>query len=161
MNKKETWVLVTEILQGDGIMKDVDECKRKWNNLIRTYRSVKDNQNKTGRAPLKFEYFDAIDEILGNRDSNQGIGVSIGLPTKSSVVETTVNFVEVADPELDLSEPRIKRKKMSAKDRYYDFKKSELEKTLENREKFETSLLAMEKKKIDLLQTLVHHLTNE
>ncbi|KAJ8914167.1 hypothetical protein NQ315_016246 [Exocentrus adspersus] len=45
-------------------------CKKKWLNLLRTYKATKDTRNRTGRGPVKFEYFNRLDELLDDSPSN-------------------------------------------------------------------------------------------
>lgn len=70
--KKHVWVIISEKMSSKGIHKSAEKCQRKWINLTRVYRSVKDNSGprKTGRGRIFYRYFNALDEILGQRPSN-------------------------------------------------------------------------------------------
>ncbi|CAG9763594.1 unnamed protein product [Ceutorhynchus assimilis] len=48
------------------------KIERKWINLLRVYRSIKDNKGvkKSGRGAQNYKFFDALDEILGDKPSN-------------------------------------------------------------------------------------------
>lgn len=153
--RKSAWNLVAETLQAEGVLKDEQECSRKWNNLMRTYRVSKDNKNKTGRAPIKFDFFDEIDDILGDRDSNKGMGLSIGCETVDLVEFTDTDeifknneLVQVQNdsPTKEESSGSGKRKRTSAKADYYNFKKSALIENFEKRDGFENTIIDLEKK---------------
>jgi hypothetical protein len=45
-----------------------------------------DNENKTGRGPIRFEFYDIMVNILVTKASNQedGVGDSVGMPLRKS-----------------------------------------------------------------------------
>jgi hypothetical protein len=45
-------------------------AKKKWANLVRTYKSVKDFKKKTGRGSSRFLFFNKLDEILDENPTN-------------------------------------------------------------------------------------------
>lgn len=45
-------------------------CKRKWANLVRTYKVVKDHKKKTGRESSRFMFFEQLDALLGDTPTN-------------------------------------------------------------------------------------------
>lgn len=47
------------------------QCHIKWKSLMRTYNAAKDNQQKTGRGPSRFQFCDEIGLIVGSKPSNQ------------------------------------------------------------------------------------------
>lgn len=47
------------------------QCQVKWKSLVRTYTTTKDNKNKTGRGPTRFQFLEEIYSILGTKPSNQ------------------------------------------------------------------------------------------
>lgn len=42
-------------------------CKKKWSNLVKTYTNCKDMKRRTGKGPTRFQFFDELDEILGDK----------------------------------------------------------------------------------------------
>lgn len=44
--------------------------QKKWLNLVRTYKNTKDIKSRTGRGPVKFTFYDRLDELLGDSPSN-------------------------------------------------------------------------------------------
>ncbi|KAK4887499.1 hypothetical protein RN001_003770 [Aquatica leii] len=67
--KKRTkvWDCVSTELESQHLSKTADSCKLKWKNLIRSYSNAKSNNNKSGRRPLRFMYYDEMDRLLGNK----------------------------------------------------------------------------------------------
>lgn len=49
---------VQEELASKGFMLPVEKIRRKWNNLIVTYKRVKDRSRETGHAKTSWEFFD-------------------------------------------------------------------------------------------------------
>ena len=58
-----------------GFDKDWVQCRAKLKNLKATYKKVKDNNDKSGRARRAGKYFDDIDAILGCQPATQPPGV--------------------------------------------------------------------------------------
>ncbi|KAI4459519.1 myb/sant-like dna-binding domain [Holotrichia oblita] len=84
-----------------GVNRSVEKCQRKWINLTRVYRSIKDSSKKTGRGRTSYKYFDLLDEILGNKPSNSKDTYVLDFGASSS---TTTGDV-IKDPiELDSNE---------------------------------------------------------
>nr|CAI5847389.1 unnamed protein product [Callosobruchus analis] len=76
---------------------EAKKCKKKWENLIRTYKNTKDKKNKSGRCPVCFVYFDRLDELLGEKPNNcSPHTIDVGASTSSQVMETVASPV-VAD----------------------------------------------------------------
>ncbi|CAH2085712.1 unnamed protein product [Euphydryas editha] len=65
--RKYFWQNVSNDLIRQKYCFDKKQCQTKWNNLLRTYRTCKD---KSGRAPIRFMFFEAMDEVIGTRPSN-------------------------------------------------------------------------------------------
>ncbi|XP_053708028.1 uncharacterized protein LOC128751184 [Synchiropus splendidus] len=57
---------VHEEMASKGHTVPVDKIRRKWNNLIVTYKRVKDRSRETGQAKTSWEFFDAMDATLGD-----------------------------------------------------------------------------------------------
>ncbi|CAH2085768.1 unnamed protein product [Euphydryas editha] len=67
IRRKYFWHNVSNDLIRQKYCFDKKQCQKKWNNLLRTYRTCKD---KSGRAPIRFMFFEAMDEVIGTRPSN-------------------------------------------------------------------------------------------
>ncbi|KAI4468032.1 multifunctional protein ade2 [Holotrichia oblita] len=99
--KKHVWSIIAEQLASLGVNRSVEKCQRKWINLTRVYRSIKDSSKKTGRGRTSYKYFDLLDEILGNKPSNSKDTYVLDFGASSS---TTTGDV-IKDPiELDSNE---------------------------------------------------------
>lgn len=42
-------------------------CDEKYRGLLRSYKKVKDRKKSSGSSPCYFQYYDEMDEILGER----------------------------------------------------------------------------------------------
>lgn len=69
-------------------------CKKKWQNLVRTYKNTKDVKSRTGRGPVKFTFYDRLDELLGDSPSNASLhSLDVDeLQSQDTQVEPTLDF---------------------------------------------------------------------
>ncbi|KAK2833720.1 hypothetical protein Q5P01_017609 [Channa striata] len=76
---------VQEEMASKGHMLPVEKIRRKWNNLIVTYKRVKDRSRETGHAKTSWEFFDLMDatlcdtvgtQIINNKRNKAGNSVS-------------------------------------------------------------------------------------
>ncbi|KAK9752651.1 Myb/SANT-like DNA-binding domain [Popillia japonica] len=65
--RKHVWELIAHELLSLGITKSVEKCEMKWRNLINTYKPIKDNKKSTGRGAIRFQFYNKLDEILGDK----------------------------------------------------------------------------------------------
>jgi len=65
-----------------------DKVRRKWYGLLSTYKKTKDNNNKTGRGPAKFQFFTEIDSLIGS-------SADIIFPVTATAAGVEVNQPEV------------------------------------------------------------------
>ncbi|XP_039305491.1 uncharacterized protein LOC105207085 isoform X2 [Solenopsis invicta] len=63
--KTKIWTAITEGLQELGIKVTNDQVRWKINSLIKKYKECVDNNAKSGRAHMSFEFYDQLEEILG------------------------------------------------------------------------------------------------
>ncbi|XP_031350990.1 trihelix transcription factor PTL-like [Photinus pyralis] len=70
--RKHLWVIISEQMAAHNYYRAPDKLERKWTNLMRVYRSIKDNKGprKSGRGAVHYKYFELIDEILGDNNNN-------------------------------------------------------------------------------------------
>ncbi|KAJ8945176.1 hypothetical protein NQ314_009308 [Rhamnusium bicolor] len=68
--RKTAWSDISNILIIQNVKMTSSECYKKWMNLLRTYKIVKDNKKKTGHGPVRFNFFSHMDEFLGSRLTN-------------------------------------------------------------------------------------------
>ncbi|XP_078140620.1 uncharacterized protein LOC139918446 isoform X2 [Centroberyx gerrardi] len=57
---------VQEEMAAKGHVLPVEKIRRKWNNLIVTYKRVKDRSRETGHAKTSWEFFDLMDATLSD-----------------------------------------------------------------------------------------------
>ncbi|GLV40084.1 hypothetical protein CBL_02969 [Carabus blaptoides fortunei] len=65
--RKNMWNNVCNDLVSQNIEVTPLLCSKKWQNLVRTYKACKDIKNKSGRGPVRFQFFDALDNLLGSK----------------------------------------------------------------------------------------------
>ncbi|KAG7239380.1 hypothetical protein INR49_029245, partial [Caranx melampygus] len=62
---------VQEEMASKGHILPVEKIRRKWNNLIVTYKRVKDRSRETGHAKTSWEFFDLMDATLSDTVGTQ------------------------------------------------------------------------------------------
>lgn len=66
--KKNVWHLISkEIRQTCNLAVTGEQCDSKWKGLKKTYKKIKDHNNKTGNSPQKWPFFAAIDSFLSTK----------------------------------------------------------------------------------------------
>lgn len=65
--RKHVWEIIANEVVSLGVSKSAEKCEVKWRNLIRTYKAIKDNKKTTGRGAIRFQFYDKMDEILGEK----------------------------------------------------------------------------------------------
>lgn len=63
--RKCVWQNISNHLSSQDINCTPELCKKKWLNLLKTYKACKDLKGKTGKGPSRFLFFERMDEILG------------------------------------------------------------------------------------------------
>ncbi|XP_015234060.1 PREDICTED: uncharacterized protein LOC107087155 [Cyprinodon variegatus] len=85
---------VQEEMASKGHVLPVEKIRRKWNNLIVTYKRVKDRSRETGHAKTSWEFFDLMDatlcdtigsQIISNK-RNKGISTASSLAIPSAKI---------------------------------------------------------------------------
>uniref|UniRef100_A0A1Y1K6X1 Myb/SANT-like DNA-binding domain-containing protein n=1 Tax=Photinus pyralis TaxID=7054 RepID=A0A1Y1K6X1_PHOPY len=61
---------VANDLISNGFQVNATVCHNKWKNLMRSYKTAKDNMLKTGRGPTRFLFFSEMDGVLGEKPSS-------------------------------------------------------------------------------------------
>ncbi|KAL1491697.1 hypothetical protein ABEB36_012256 [Hypothenemus hampei] len=140
------WDIIAEKMQSQGYNRSAQKCQRKWINMTRTYRSVKDNRGpkSSGRGKATYKYFESLDDILGVCPSNstETFTVSMGCSYENiesqnidqmELNETNENSVEQEEvqrenlnvqnentvPNLTVSNNNLKRKRKNYTQEYY------------------------------------------
>ncbi|XP_018574656.1 uncharacterized protein LOC108913573 [Anoplophora glabripennis] len=140
--KKTFWNVIHEELLSQGLNFPPKTCQKKWENLVRTYKSSKDLKTKTGRGPTKFMFFNRMDEILGDTPTNSSphsIDVCNISQVESTHQDSNSNVIEECTPSIG------KRKRQTATMQYITMKKRYFEaKEKENAEKSERKMSYLE-----------------
>ncbi|XP_071579923.1 uncharacterized protein [Temnothorax nylanderi] len=83
--KGKIWEAIRIGLLEFGIKMTNDQVRWKINALVKKYKEVVDNNSLSGRAPMDFEWYEQMDEILGSRQrAIAGQTVSSKLTSKTS-----------------------------------------------------------------------------
>lgn len=69
--RKYFWTNIENDIISSGFNVSAEMCYQKWRNLLKSYKTAKDNKNSSGRGACRFMFFDVMDEILGSTPSNQ------------------------------------------------------------------------------------------
>ncbi|KAB0803368.1 hypothetical protein PPYR_00338 [Photinus pyralis] len=69
--RKHVWEIIAEQMSAHNYFRKPEKLERKWTNLLRVYRSIKDNKGpkKSGRGAQHYKYYNHIDEIIGDKPS--------------------------------------------------------------------------------------------
>lgn len=107
-----------------------DQVQNKWKSLLRTYKSVKDNNNESGRSRKNWMYFDQMDRLLQKNPAIEPpVVIHNGKCTKSKLFENALDKTENTDDSNDSA------------------KKSKVVKTKEGKDMGEILLMAIEESK--------------
>lgn len=66
------------------------QCLNKWKNLLKSYKCVLDNVKKGGKGAIRFQFFDNLYEIVGDKP---GVTSQISEPASELSVNTSNNEV--------------------------------------------------------------------
>ncbi|KAJ8417606.1 hypothetical protein AAFF_G00224490 [Aldrovandia affinis] len=96
MNKTQFYQMLHSEFLAHGYNITAQKIRKKWNNLLVTYKRTKDRTRVSGEARITWEYFEALDSILSR---------TVGAPVASRVAVSTSLFS--ADPERPPAPPPV------------------------------------------------------
>ncbi|GLV36742.1 hypothetical protein CBL_02423 [Carabus blaptoides fortunei] len=82
INRKHVWKNVCNDLVSQNIEVTPLMCSKKWQNLVRSYKVCKNIKNKSGRGPVRFQFYDTLDNLLGRKPN---CARADNIPAKSNV----------------------------------------------------------------------------
>lgn len=166
--RKHVFENVSNDLLSSGFICSAAECQAKWKSLMRSYNVAKDNKNKTGRGPNRFQFFEEIDAIVGTKPSNNcehTLESSSEASTSTSTMqhdENDQNIDNCEGPEEPAAEVEIKsvekkgqkRRRINRYEYLQEKQKYEDQKTKRHSEKMELEKQKMEieKEKLAVLR---------
>ncbi|CAH1102990.1 unnamed protein product [Psylliodes chrysocephalus] len=180
--KKFVWDIISERMVEKQFQKTAAKCQRKWINLCRVYRSIKDQKksNQSGRGrKTPFIFYDALDEILGELPSNsQNYNVDVAALSSETELEIVNDETTESNHSTDITNdlitenqnvqptnPAINKKRKNYTQEYFKskinyHKMKEIEREQRNtrhKEKMEleNKKLEIEQKKVNILQELL------
>jgi len=68
--RKYAWENISNELLSQNILVSKPACSKKWQNILRTYKSCKDSKKQTGRGSTRFLFYDKMDEFLRQKPNN-------------------------------------------------------------------------------------------
>ncbi|KAL4647835.1 hypothetical protein GN956_G8844 [Arapaima gigas] len=84
---------VQQELEDQGHVLPVERIRRKWNNLIVTYKRVKDRSRETGQAKTSWEYYELLNFLLPfTQMMDAMLGKTVGAQTSSQASATLVDI---------------------------------------------------------------------
>ncbi|XP_071139839.1 uncharacterized protein [Mytilus edulis] len=66
LRKKVVWEKIAKMLCSKGFSVNGDQVNGKWKTLMRGYKSVKDNNKKSGAGKKSYEFEEVLDELFEN-----------------------------------------------------------------------------------------------
>lgn len=63
------WKKIADEMQKYSYIYTWDQIQNKWKILLRTYKSIKDHNNITGRNRKRWQFFEKIDELMAKSPS--------------------------------------------------------------------------------------------
>ncbi|KAJ8909741.1 hypothetical protein NQ315_014009 [Exocentrus adspersus] len=106
-----------------------EQCAQKWKRLERSYKTAKGNQNKSGRSPSRFFFFEKIDNILVTKLSNS---CKHALESSEEINRNNAEYAngehtdansEVTDIDASDKRPILKKKRKQINEEYLELKK--------------------------------------
>ncbi len=71
-HNKDVYQKISDELSEAGFTRTFQQCREKLKKLRAQYKTVKDKRNNTGQGRYpEWDYFDAIDEVLGHRPATE------------------------------------------------------------------------------------------
>lgn len=70
-NKKPIWEQISAKMAAAGYTRSAQQCRIKINNLKQKYRKVRDSNRESGKERHEWEYFEAMDVVLGCKPSSE------------------------------------------------------------------------------------------
>ncbi|KAF5287259.1 hypothetical protein FQR65_LT02132 [Abscondita terminalis] len=184
--RKYVWENINNDLVSHGINVTTSTCTQKWKNLLRSYKQCIDNTKRTGRGPMRFHYFDQMNEFLGNKPNmssshtidtiirtsftatSESNSVSITESESSNMCDIqTADTTECLENNENLEPKSMPKRKnarseyFKAKTQYYNLKRNDVEKKAQERNNYLKKKLDLEERKVKALEALLRHKTKE
>jgi len=148
VSQKRTWQAVSDSLLKKGYSVTGPQCLSKFSGFKRTYKSIKDHNNKSGNGPRTWTYFNTMDSVIGSKPYMQPIA------TISSTGEQ--NFSANVSSETLSSEPLKKKlRQLSTVDKVVLAMEQHTTRNEENRERRHREKMDQKKEALNFLSRLV------
>lgn len=112
MSQKKVWSLIADEMMKRGYKVTGAQCLSKFSGLKRTYKAVKDHNNKSGNGTRLWPYLSHMDNLLGSKPFMSPVSTvsSTGKRTQSECNMSE----ESSDGNLDTNEMPKKRRRQSS-----------------------------------------------
>ncbi|XP_060528965.1 uncharacterized protein LOC132703619 [Cylas formicarius] len=169
--KKLVWQHISEEMMSHSYLRSPDQCQRKWLNLCRGHRKLKNMSGRVtkGRGGQPFRYFDAMDEILGTKEEAINSG-SISSQAKNYHGDSPISFTtseEDSDWDKGGQSTKYSQKRLERNyaQEYYKMRLNEngmrKEESLRRHNEFvaiEREKIDIEREKVEVLKQILAHL---
>ncbi|XP_073977782.1 uncharacterized protein [Rhodnius prolixus] len=97
MPKKKVWEVIAKKVTEKGYNVTGPQCAAKLRSLQKTYKSVKDHNNKSGNCKRNWQFFEIMEEIFAKKAWCKPVAItsSTGLLTRNT--DNSDNSVEESD----------------------------------------------------------------
>ncbi|KAF5281932.1 hypothetical protein FQR65_LT14458 [Abscondita terminalis] len=114
MSQKKVWACIAQKMCSSGYSVTGAQCLSKFSSLKRTYKSIKDHNNKSGNSTRTWPYFSLMDDLL------HSLPFMKPLSTASSTGESDGVQDDTSNDESEEKSPSKKPRKMSSIDKMLD-----------------------------------------
>ncbi|KAF5289461.1 hypothetical protein FQR65_LT11834 [Abscondita terminalis] len=150
--KKHIWKKIANEMQEFEYTYTWDQLQNKWKSMLRTYKSIKDHNNQSGRNRKNWDYFNKMDELLyGHPAIDPPILIHNGIQIKKIDDESTSKSETVSTPESSRASTPDKPRKRKAPTDISDM----LTSLMQQNEKQHEENLKEKRRFNDLLETLI------
>ncbi|XP_074028929.1 uncharacterized protein [Leptinotarsa decemlineata] len=167
---RRLWQLLAELMKSKyGVNVTPSQCENRWRVLERNYKKLIDNNNKTGRGRIHFEFEKEMEEILGHKKSVKPLMLlssesvcglietnkeekqagEVSMQTIDNEEESMNTCQDQSDKQGNSPNPQTKEKRFEIKRHKVKFTRNDiLEKIRCDKLKYNTERLSIEKEKI-------------
>lgn len=151
VSQKKTWEAISLILKQKGHDVTGPQCMSKFNGLKKTFKSVKDHNNKSGNGTKSWPYFDLLDGLIGAKPFMNPVATVSSTGKRNQSAKCSESPIECSDVPDD---PPKKISKFLNKDILIEMQKSK-NVAEENRERRHKEKMEQKQKCLELLEKII------
>ncbi|XP_071574567.1 uncharacterized protein [Temnothorax nylanderi] len=153
---KKAWEEIAEVLNNEGYIVTAKQCTTRVNTMKRTYKNVKDHNNKSGNNKRTWKYYDVMENLLGEKpymtpmstisstgaETHKAANTSLSIALETEALENT-SFCSSSDDQSSKFNVRGSRKRKG--DATMDQKTMEENKERRHKERLQSNEKIMNK----------------